>query len=134
MTLPQKSGISFYNRYPMERILISMQRAIDILQTIHLRSYEYNYACVRTYLFFLFTPVALTIGHLYIVKERKMALETKINPVEDTAASHPLGTLHFGSNWRPTSPKFQELVVRHQANHGALNNHPPPSGEVDVME
>lgn len=35
---------------------------------------------------------------------------------------YPLGTLHFGSTCRPTSPKIRELKARYDAHHATEND------------
>jgi hypothetical protein len=43
-----------------------------------------------------------------------MNLEIDVSPSDDGIASCQLGPLRFDSEWRPTSPKIQELKVRHE--------------------
>ena len=41
-----------------------------------------------------------------------MNVKQKKNTTDGTATADLLGILRFGSNWRPTSPKTQELKAR----------------------
>ena len=46
-----------------------------------------------------------------------MDLWTKDHSMAVATARNPFGTLHPGSNWRPISPKTQDLKIRYEAQH-----------------
>ena len=87
-----------------------------MLQTFQFNLYRYNYLCVSTDIFIRFDAVTSTEGK-NLREEAIMDFKTEVNPADGTAAGYQLGPLHFGSNWRPTSPKFQELKARHEEHH-----------------
>jgi hypothetical protein len=41
----------------------------------------------------------------------------EVLPSDRISESRAYGSLSFGSNWHPTSPKMNELKARHEATH-----------------